>query len=100
MNYGKRGGWSSSYEVRNNKPSNNSDKSPLLQNDKQECHVTWTEETKPGNKIEKLNNCSHAQIQDSGNTSLLMGSYTQTMVNLTQLSKYEFTNWMEKLMEA
>ena len=32
--------------------------------------------------------------------ALLKGSYTQIMVNPTQLSEHEFTNSMEKLMEA
>ena len=34
------------------------------------------------------------------NATLLKGSYTEIMVNPTQLSEHEFTNWMEKLMEA
>ena len=31
---------------------------------------------------------------------MLRGSYTQIMVNPMQLSDVEFTNWMEKLVEA
>ena len=71
-----------------------------MQNDKQDRHITWTEETKPDEKSDKSNNHSNTLMQDNVNTSLLKGSYMQIMVNPTQLSEYEFTNWMEKLMEA
>ena len=39
-----------------------------------------------------------SQSSDS-NAALLKGSYTQIMVNPTQLSEHKFTNLMEKLME-
>ena len=52
-----------------------------------------------GEKSEKSNNLQTGQ-NTSGNTSILKGSYTQIMVNPTQLSEHEFTNWMEKLMEV
>ena len=100
MNYGKHEGWSSNYEQRNTESSDNSDKSLSSQNNKQERHVTWTEEAKSDEKNDRSNNRPSTQTQDSGHTLLLKGSYTQNMVNPTQLSKYEFTNWMEKLMEA
>ena len=49
-----------------------------------------------GKKSNKMQN-----EQNTGtNASILKGSYTQIMVNPTQLSEHEFTNWMEKLMEA
>ena len=52
-----------------------------------------------GEKNEKLNN-PHTIQTNGNNTSILKGSYRQIMVNPTQLSEHEFTNWMEKLMEA
>ena len=52
-----------------------------------------------GEKSEKSNNLQ-IRPNTSGNTSILKGSYTQIMVNPMQLSEHEFTNWMEKLMEA
>ena len=50
-------------------------------------------------KKQKSNNLQNGQAT-GGNTLILKGSYTQIMVNPTQLSEHEFTNWMEKLMEA
>ena len=57
------------------------------------------EQAKPNEKNDKSNNHQISQTNDS-NASLLKGSYTQIMVNPMQLSEHEFTNWMEKLMEA
>ena len=37
---------------------------------------------------------------NSSQSSVLHGGYTQIMVNPVQLSDAEFTNWMEKLVEA
>ena len=54
---------------------------------------------KPEEKSNKSNNRQISQSSDS-NASLMKGSYKQIMVNPTQLSEHEFTNWMEKLMEA
>ena len=38
--------------------------------------------------------------QESTQNSVLRGSYTQILVNPMQLTDIEFTNWMEKLVEA
>ena len=38
--------------------------------------------------------------RDNTQTSVLRGGYTQIMVNPVQLTDAEFTNWMEKLVEA
>ena len=64
-----------------------------------DCHVTWKDPANTAEKSKKLNNLQNGQAT-GGNTSILKGSYTQIMVNPTQLSEHEFTNWMEKLMEA
>ena len=50
-------------------------------------------------KGKKLNNRQNGQ-STGANASILKGSYTQIMVNPMQLSEHEFTNWMEKLVEA
>ena len=70
-----------------------------MQPNNQERHVTWTEPANSDGKSDKSSNCQTSQTNE-GNTPLLKGSYTQIMVNPTQLSEHEFTNWMEKLMEA
>ena len=43
---------------------------------------------------------SQPNRQERVQNSVLKGSYTQIMVNPMQLSDVEFTNWMEKLVEA
>ena len=43
---------------------------------------------------------SRPNRQERVQNSVLRGSYTQIMVNPMQLSDVEFTNWMEKLVEA
>ena len=43
---------------------------------------------------------SQPNRQERVQNSVLRGSYTQIMVNPMQLSDVEFTNWMEKLVEA
>ena len=43
---------------------------------------------------------SRPNQQERVQNSVLRGSYTQIMVNPMQLSDVEFTNWMEKLIEA
>ena len=79
--------------------SENSEKTFLPQANKSDRHVTWTDAAKVTEKGEKSNNQQN-EWSTSANTSILKGSYTQIMVNPTQLSEHEFTNWMEKLMEA
>ena len=91
--------WNINQVQENTNPSENSEKLPSLQPNNQERHVTWTEPANSDGKSDKLSNCQTSQTNE-GNTPLLKGSYTQIMVNPTQLSEHEFTNWMEKLMEA
>ena len=86
--YGRSENWNSNHDQGNSNPSNNSKKSFSSQVSNIDHHVTWTDTTSVGEKSEKLNNL------------ILKGSYTQIMVNPTLLSEHEFTNWMEKLMEA
>ena len=43
---------------------------------------------------------SQLNRQERVQNSVWRGSYTQIMVNPMQLSDVEFTNWMEKLVEA
>ena len=43
---------------------------------------------------------SRLNRQERIQNPMLRGSYTQIMVNLMQLTDAEFTNWMEKLVEA
>ena len=94
--YGRSEGWSVNREQGRINPSKKL-LSPQANN--QERHVTWMEPANVGEKSNKSNNLQTAQTND-GNTSILKGSYTQIMINPTQLSEHEFTNWMEKLMEA
>ena len=61
--------------------------------------MTWINGTNAGEKGKKSNNLQNGQSTGT-NASILKGSYTQIMVNPTQLSEHEFTNWMDKLMEA
>ena len=49
----------------------------------------------------RVDDSTHQQSQrDNNQTSVLRGGYTQIMVNPVQLTDAEFTNWMEKLVEA
>ena len=43
---------------------------------------------------------SRLNQQERIQNPVLRGSYTQIMVNLMQLTDVEFTNWMQKLVEA
>ena len=102
--FGKHDGWNNEYDQTSqaNKVSNsskNSEKSLSLQPNSQECHVTWTEPVSLERKSDNSNNRQTSQANEN-NISLLKGSYTQIMVNPMQLNEHEFTNWMEKLMEA
>ena len=95
--YGRNENWN---EQVKDKPSENSKKSFFLHKQtSSDRHVTWTDAANVTEKAEKSNNQQNEQ-STSANASILKGSYTQIMVNPTQLSEHEFTNWMEKLMEA
>ena len=94
--YGRNENW---YEQSKTNLSENSEKSFLPQANNSDRHVTWTDAAKVTEKGEKSNNQQNKRSA-SANASILKGSYTQIMVNPTQLSEHEFTNWMEKLMEA
>ena len=49
----------------------------------------------------RVDNSTRQQSRrDNTQTSVLCGGYTQIMVNPVQLTDAEFTNWMEKLVEA
>ena len=74
-------------------------KSFFPQTNSSDRHVTWVNGTNEGEKVEKSNKMQNEQ-SSGNNASILKGSYTQIMVNPMQLSEHEFTNWMEKLMEA
>ena len=97
--YGRTENWNPNRDQGKSNPSDNSKKSLSSQASNVDHHVTWTDTVSVGEKSEKSNNLQTGQ-NTSGNTSILKGSYTQIMVNPTQLSEHEFTNWMEKLMEA
>ena len=97
--YGRTENWNPNRDQGKSNPSDNSEKSLSSQASNVDHHVTWTDTVSVGEKSEKSNNLQTGQ-NTSGNTSILKGSYTQIMVNPTQLSEHEFTNWMEKLMEA
>ena len=94
--YGRNGNWN---EQSKTNPSENSKKSFFPQANNSDRHVTWTDAANVAEKSEKSNNQQNER-STSANASILKGSYTQIMVNPTQLSEHEFTNWMEKLMEA
>ena len=53
--------------------------------------MTWIDGTNAGEKDEKSNNLQNGQ-STGANASILKGSYTQIMVNPTQLSEHEFKN--------
>ena len=48
----------------------------------------------------RVDDSMHQQNRRDNQTSVLRGGYTQILVNPVQLSDAEFTNWMEKLVEA
>ena len=48
----------------------------------------------------RVDDSTHQQSQRDNQTLVLRGGYTQIMVNPVQLTDAEFTNWMEKLVEA
>ena len=77
----------------------NSEKSFFPQTNSSDRRVTWVNGTNAAKKGEKSNKIQNEQ-NTGNNASILKGSYTQIMVNPTQLSEHEFTNWMEKQMEA
>ena len=83
--YGRNGNWNEKLFF---PQANNSDH-----------HVTWTDAVNVAEKSKKSNNQQNEQ-SSSTNASILKGSYTQIMVNHTQLSEHEFMNSMDKLMEA
>ena len=60
----------------------------------------WMEHAKGDRTSEYWKNRAGSSTSTDSNASLLKGSYMQIMVNPTQLSEHEFTNWMEKLIEA
>ena len=51
----------------------------------------------PSSRVDDL---MHQQSRRDNQTSVLRGGYTQILVNPVQLTDAEFTNWMEKLVEA
>ena len=97
--YGRTENWNPNHDQGKSNPSDNSKKLLSSQASNIDRHVTWTDTVSVGEKSEKSNNLQTGQ-NTSGNMSILKGSYTQIMVNPMQLSEHEFTNWMEKLMEA
>ena len=48
----------------------------------------------------RVDESTHQQNRRDNQTSVLRGGYTQILVNPVQLTDAEFTNWMEKLVEA
>ena len=48
----------------------------------------------------RVDDSTHQQSRRDNQTSVLCGGYTQILVNPVQLTDAEFTNWMEKLVEA
>ena len=97
--YGRSENWYPNHDQGKSSPNDKSEKLLSSQASNIDCHVTWTDTVSVGEKSEISYNLQTGQ-NTSGNTSILKGSYTQIMVNPTQLSEHEFTNWMEKLMEA
>ena len=95
--YGRDESWYPHHEQE--KASKNSKKSFFPHVNGSDKRVTWDDTMSQKGKNEKSSN-SQAGQNIGNNTSILKGSYTQIMVNPTQLSEHEFTNWMEKLMEA
>ena len=48
----------------------------------------------------RIDDSTHQQSRRDNQTSVLREGYTQILVNPVQLTDAEFTNWMEKLVEA
>ena len=48
----------------------------------------------------RVDDSTHQQSRRDNQTSVLRGGYMQILVNPVQLTDAEFTNWMEKLVEA
>ena len=48
----------------------------------------------------RADDSTHQQSRRDNQTSVLRGGYTRILVNPVQLTDAEFTNWMEKLVEA
>ena len=97
--YGRNESWNTINEQAKPNSGKNSKKLFFQQANNSDRHVTWTDGTNVGEKGKKSNNLQNGQ-STGANASILKGSYTQIMMNPTQLSEHEFTNWMEKLMEA
>ena len=55
---------------------------------------------RPGHPNSRIDDSTHQQNRRDNQTSVLRGGYTQILVNPVQLTDAEFTNWMEKLVEA
>ena len=53
-----------------------------------------------GQPAPRIDDLMHQQSRRDNQTSVLRGGYTQILVNPVQLTDAEFTNWMEKLVEA
>ena len=96
--FGKRDGWNDTYNQRSKEP--NCSKISNKSISSWERHITWTEQVKNDKNSDNLNNRTSLLTSSDSNATLLKGSYTQIMVNPMELSDHEFTNWMEKLMEA
>ena len=97
--YERNESWNTNNKQAKRNSGKNSEKSFFPQTNSSDRHVTWVNGTNAGEKGEKSNKMQNEQ-NTGNNASILKGSYTQIMVNPMQLSKHEFTNWMEKLMEA
>ena len=64
----------------------------------QVSHQRQNTDHQPGPRVD---DSTHQQNRrDNNQSSVLRGGYTQIMVNPVQLTDTEFTNWMEKLVEA
>ena len=98
------------YQEKNNnqfagEPTNMDVPASRQQND-QFNHITRQEDTSsPSHRaVDKDNgddiSTNRQNRQESTQNPVLRGSYTQILVNPMQLTDIEFTNWMEKLVEA
>ena len=97
--YWRNESWNTNNKQAKPNSGENSEKLFFPQANNSDRHVTWIDGTNAGEKGEKSNNLQNGQ-STGANASILIGSYTQIMVNPMQLSEHEFTNLMEKLMEA
>ena len=100
----------SRYQEKNNnqfagEPANMDVPASRQQND-QFDHITRQEDTSsPSHRAVDKNDgddisTNRQNRQESTQNPVLRGSYTQILVNPMQLTDIEFTNWMEKLVEA